>query len=168
MGASDLPFACKKEIDLDYKEGHMKKVHKGEKANFSVVVDELQLQLNSFFVSSAKPPKHLMVNATTSESTSSSSSISCSDIAHDAHPLDKNGNQHQSSAKLQDPTEKVTVVQSLNLEDTNEVVDCPNQLPNILSDVEKPFNDTKLNQSPTSSLNMQSSAEIKVQLKCYH
>ena len=81
----------KKEVDSDYKEGHIKMVHNGEKVNFSVVVEEHQLQINSFFVSSAKPPKRPMVNATASESTSCSS-ISCSDIAHDAHPLDKNGN----------------------------------------------------------------------------
>ena len=75
-----------------------------------------------------------MVNATKSESTSCSS-ISCSPIAHDAHPLDKNGKQNQS---LQDPTEKVAVVQSLNLEDANEVVECDNQSSNILSDLEMP------------------------------
>ena len=82
------------------------------------------------------------------------------DIAHDAHPLDKNGNQNQSSAKLQDPTEKITVVQSQKSEDANEVVECHNQSSNILSDLEMSFDDTKLNQSQTPSLNVQSSAEI--------
>ena len=152
-------LTCKKEVDSDYKEGHIKMVHNGEKVNFSVVVEEHQLQINSFFVSSAKPPKRPMVNATASESTSCSS-ISCSDIAHDAHPLDKNGNQNQSSAKLQDPTEKITVVQSQKSEDANEVVECHNQSSNILSDLEMSFDDTKLNQSQTPSLNVQSSAEI--------
>ena len=127
-------LTCKKEVDSDYKKGHIKMVHNGEKVNFSVVVEEHQLQINSFFVSSAKPPKRPMVNATASESTSCSS-ISCSDIAHDAHPLDKNGNQNQSSAKLQDPTEKITVVQSQKSEDANEVVECHNQSSNILSDL---------------------------------
>ena len=114
------------------------------------MVDEHQLQLNNFFVGSAKPPKPLMVNATTSQSTSCLS-ISRSDIAHDGHPLDKNGNQNQSSAKLQDPTEKITVLQSPNLEDANEVVVCHNQSSNIPSDLEQPLDDTKLNQSPTLS-----------------
>ena len=50
-------LTCKKEIDSDYKERHIKKGHKREKVNFSVVVDEHQPQLiNSFFVSSATPP----------------------------------------------------------------------------------------------------------------
>ena len=89
-----------------------------------------------------------MVNVTTSESTSCLS-ISCSDIAHDTHPLDKNGNQNQSSAKLQDPTEKITVVQSQKSEGANEVVECHNKSSNILLDLEMSFDDTKLNQSKT-------------------
>ena len=48
---------CKKEIDLDYKNGHVEKVHKGVKLKFSKVVDTNQLQLSNFFVRNETPPK---------------------------------------------------------------------------------------------------------------
>lgn len=49
---------CGKEIDSDYKDGHAKKVHKGEKVKFKVVVDANQSQLSNFFIGSSKPEKH--------------------------------------------------------------------------------------------------------------
>ena len=73
---------CKKEVDSDYKEGHIERVHNGEKVKFTDVVDGRQLKLNNFFVSSAEPPKRRKVNVTTSESVSCSS-MSCLDMAHD-------------------------------------------------------------------------------------
>jgi hypothetical protein len=49
--------ACKKEIDSDYKDGHIKNVHKGVKVKFSKVVDANQLHLSQFFVRNETLPK---------------------------------------------------------------------------------------------------------------
>ena len=45
---------CGKEIDSDYKDTHVRKVHKGEKVKFNPVVNSNQSQLNAFFGDSMK------------------------------------------------------------------------------------------------------------------
>ena len=49
--------SCKKEIDSDYKESHIKNIHNGDKVQFNIVLESNQSQLNSFFHQSTKPSK---------------------------------------------------------------------------------------------------------------
>ncbi|XP_028406786.1 zinc finger MYM-type protein 1-like [Dendronephthya gigantea] len=41
--------SCKKEIDSDYKESHIKNIHNGDKVQFNIVLESNQSQLSSFF-----------------------------------------------------------------------------------------------------------------------
>ncbi|CAB4022404.1 Hypothetical predicted protein [Paramuricea clavata] len=122
---------CKNEIDSDYKDDHVKKVH--------------QPQLSDFFVSRAKLPKRSMPDMKSSES------VSCSPISstdntycHFPHPVDEDISHitsnmtstssyvrdiapcHSSAiaSKVQDPKENVTLIDvsntQFNLQDSTD------------------------------------------------
>lgn len=56
---------CNKEIDSDYKDGHVKKVHNGEKVKFKTVTDANQSQISNFLNKSSKPAKRQTLEPST-------------------------------------------------------------------------------------------------------
>ena len=73
--------------------------------------------------------------------------MSYSDIAHDAHPFEKIGNQNQSSAKFTRSNrggDSCTISKFRARKQSRCVYHNLNESSNILSDFEKPLDDTKL------------------------
>ena len=48
---------CNKEMDSDYKQTHIVKMHEGEQVKFTIVLDSHQTQLSGFIVSNEKQRK---------------------------------------------------------------------------------------------------------------
>ena len=49
--------ACSKEIDSDFKDKHVMKMHNGEKVKFSVIVEASQMKLTGFLFGNTKQPR---------------------------------------------------------------------------------------------------------------
>jgi hypothetical protein len=169
--------ACKKEIDSDYKDGHIKNVHNGVKVKFGKVVDANQLHLSQFFVRNETLPKRQKADVIiTSEcepcslvtKESSHSLGSCSPIASEvpdptssftaAEGVSEECKDHKGSTN--DPTCSRPVSTFINLEDSAanvtsmispNLVDLRNPETEISTKV---ISDQQSHQSPMSSIEL--------------